>query len=322
MKQNYSLDIITSLFHEYFPEKEILQYSLCEGGVENSNFLIETEREKFILKVFESSRHDEDIIRSEVEIMIETRKNGSCVPAIFHTKKDENIIAWPGWKLTILMEFVDGEKYRDAPVDSIPMQHLWKRIAQFQISLHDLTGKYAVPETHKFDIRYIFEHSELQNIVPDYADAELLRSVWSDLMNIQGTLFSLPRQIIHNDLHSNNIIFRDGEPYFIDFSDMVTGTCIQDIWVALVSWCFRDHWYPEWMTEFLGWFETVRKLTLEEKECLYACIEARMLNILMTPYLDAGIGEYEELKEYILKYYTSLKRFHEFGKEKFMKYIP
>lgn len=42
----------------------------------------------------------------------------------------------------------------------------------------------------------------------------------------------------------------------------------------------------------------------------------------MTPYLDAGIGEYEELKEYILKYYTSLKRFHEFGKEKFMKYIP
>lgn len=93
MKQNYPLDIIASLFHEYFPEKEILQYSLCEGGVENSNFLIETEQEKYILKVFESSRHDEELIRSEVGIMIETKNSGSPIPQIFLTKNDENVIA-------------------------------------------------------------------------------------------------------------------------------------------------------------------------------------------------------------------------------------
>lgn len=53
MKQNYSPDIIASLFHQYFPEKEIVQHSLCDGGVENSNFLIEAEQGKYILKVFE-----------------------------------------------------------------------------------------------------------------------------------------------------------------------------------------------------------------------------------------------------------------------------
>jgi len=92
MKQNYEKNIIESLFHEYFPEKEIITYLLCGGGVENSNFLIETETEKYILKVFESSRHDEEIIRSEVAIMIELKKNGSLVPEIFHTQKDDKTI--------------------------------------------------------------------------------------------------------------------------------------------------------------------------------------------------------------------------------------
>lgn len=322
MKQNYPLDIIASLFHEYFPEKEILQYSLCEGGVENSNFLIETEQEKYILKVFESSRHDEELIRSEVGIMIETKNSGSPIPQIFLTKNDENVIAWPEWKLTILMEYISGDKYRDGPLNLELIFILWKNIAQFQSSLRELTGRYFAPERHKFDIRYIFEHTELHDIVPDYADPSLLKSVWDDLKKIQSILFSLPRQIIHNDLHTNNIIFRDRDPHFVDFSDMVVGNCIQDTAVSLTSWCFHHHWYPEWMTEFLRWFQTVRELSYHEKECLFACIEARMLNILMIPYLDAGIGEYEELKEDIFEYYASLKRLHEFGKEKFMKYIP
>lgn len=46
-----------------------------------------------------------------------------------------------------------------------------------------------------------------------------------------------------------------------------------------------------------------------------------MLNILMIPYLDTGIGEYGEIQDYILAYHDSLKRFHEFGKDNFIKYI-
>lgn len=53
MKQNYSPDIIASLFHQYFPEKEIISCSLCDGGVENSNFLITTAQDRYVLKIFE-----------------------------------------------------------------------------------------------------------------------------------------------------------------------------------------------------------------------------------------------------------------------------
>lgn len=74
MKQNYSQDIITSLFHEYFPQKEIISFSLCKGGAENSNFLIETQDGKYVLKIFENSRNEFNIVQSEVEIMTFVRE--------------------------------------------------------------------------------------------------------------------------------------------------------------------------------------------------------------------------------------------------------
>lgn len=51
-----------------------------------------TSEGKYVLKIFESSRHDEKIIRSEVEVMIEVRNMGSCVPEIFQTQDGKNII--------------------------------------------------------------------------------------------------------------------------------------------------------------------------------------------------------------------------------------
>jgi Ser/Thr protein kinase RdoA (MazF antagonist) len=72
MKQSYNKNIITTLFHEYFP-KEIAKYALCEGGAENSNFLIETEDQKFILKIFENSKNEIEIVQSEVGIMTAVR---------------------------------------------------------------------------------------------------------------------------------------------------------------------------------------------------------------------------------------------------------
>jgi hypothetical protein len=46
-----------------------------------------------------------------------------------------------------------------------------------------------------------------------------------------------------------------------------------------------------------------------------------MLNILFIPYLDTGLGEPDDFLELMTQYFGYLKRFHEFGKENFIKYI-
>ncbi len=62
---------------------------------------------------------------------------------------------------------------------------------------------------------------------------------------------------IHGDLHSQNIIHRPGESfYLIDFDDMATGPAIQDIWMLLpgrVADCRRE------LDAFLDGYETFRE---------------------------------------------------------------
>lgn len=38
---------------------------------------------------------------------------------------------------------------------------------------------------------------------------------------------------LHGDCHPGNILFRDGEPRFVDFDDAINGPAIQDIWMLL-----------------------------------------------------------------------------------------
>ncbi len=102
-----------------------------------------------------------------------------------------------------------------------------------------------------YDLKYIFRHPELRIHQPDYANSSLLKEVWRDIDEIRSIFEKLPVQIIHNDLHSSNIIFKNNEPYFIDFSDFLVSPIVQEIATSLVSWCFHHFWYPQGMTEYL-----------------------------------------------------------------------
>ncbi len=322
MKQNYDKNIIEWLFHQYFPEKEIIQYSLCDGGIENSNFLIETKGANYILKIFEGFKNKSEEIHAEVSILIHLRELKSNVPEIFVAQNGETIIIGPWEKEVILMEYIDGTKYRDKPLSDDMLFLLWQSIATLNQNLAQISGKYLIPETHVYDLKYIFRHLELRTYVPDYADPVLLWQVWTDIDEIQSTFEKLPTQLIHNDLHSNNIIFKNDELYFIDFSDFLLGSVAQEIAISLFSWCFHHFWHPEGVTEYLRWYESVRKLTLNEKKCLFWCIECRMLNIVLAPYIPESGLDMENYGEWIMRYYAALEKFHEFGKENFMKLIP
>lgn len=322
MKQNYGKNIIEWLFHQYFPGKEIVAYNLCEWGIENSNFLIQTADSSYILKVFEWFKNHSEMVSAEVNILIDLKKSWSTVPEIFITHDGQSIISGPDNKETILMEYIDGVKYREWPLNNEMLFSLWHCIALFNRDLAELSWRYVVPETHMYDLKYIFKHPELRVHEPDYANPILLKEIWADIDEIRTIFEWLSLQIIHNDLHSNNIIFRDNKPYFIDFSDFLVSPIIQEIATSLVSWCFHHFWYPEGMTEYLRWYESVRKLTTEEKTCLFACIECRMLNIILAAYIpESGIDKVNH-NELLSVYYEALERFHTFWKENFSKYIP
>jgi len=70
----------------------------------------------------------------------------------------------------------------------------------------------------------------------------------------EQTLRSGATQSVHGDLHLGNLLWRDG-PFLVDFDDMVTGPCVQDLWLILPG---RDLYAKEIALTLLAGYETMR----------------------------------------------------------------
>jgi Ser/Thr protein kinase RdoA (MazF antagonist) len=97
------------------------------------------------------------------------------------------------------------------------------------------------------------------------------------IMEVITPLFDDTSMIrIHGDLHSQNIIHRPGESfYLIDFDDMVCGPVIQDVWMLLpgrVSDCRRE------MDAFLDGYETFREFPYAQLKLVEALRSMRFIH--------------------------------------------
>ena len=110
-------------------------------------------------------------------------------------------------------------------------------------------------------------------------------------------------------------------PYLIDFSDIVVSSRIQDVAISLTQWCFSRNWHPEGVEHYLKGYESIAPISAQEKNCLFGCIQIRMLNLILIPFLDTGLATSDELFLITERSSEYLNKFHEFGKENFIKYI-
>lgn len=323
MKQNYEKSIIEWLFHQYFPEKEVLTYELFDWGVENSNFLIQALDWKYVLKVFENSKNEMEVVQSEVQLMNEARNKWIHTPEVFSSKNTgERITLWPDTKPVILMEFIEGKQFRHSIPENTCLYNLWRETALLHNLLKEITGTYLVPYTHKFDFKYIINNRELRNVESPYINYSILEKIWKEIDWISDSFLELDQQIIHNDLNNGNVVFTaDMIPYLIDFSDIVVSSRVQDIAISLTQWCFARNWYPEGVRHYLSGYGSVNHLSDKEKKCLFAGVQIRMVNILLIPYLDTGMSDPDDFLELTKQYMEHIKRFDDFWKENFMKLI-
>lgn len=55
-----------------------------------------------------------------------------------------------------------------------------------------------------------------------------------EICNLSAPIFKgISTQRIHGDCHQGNILWGSNGPFFVDFDDMVTGPCVQDLWLIV-----------------------------------------------------------------------------------------
>ena len=290
-------------------EYDLVVYSF-EGvpeGILNSNYLLNTDRGRFILRVLEGNRSFESE-KEELDFLLELNKIIPCtIPC--ETQAGETLIRYNN-KLMSLFYYIDGKK-----IEEITPYYL-KEIGILLGKLHNFSNNKVINRKTRIDEDYYLKKINLNSVNIPKGDIDEITKLYNKLLKIDFT--SLPQGIIHNDIFPDNVFVKDNRIVgILDFNDATTAPFIFDIGIVINFWIrvkrFDSRKEREYIKIFLDAYESIRKLTSKERELLdmgilkmaLAFILVRIDRLIVRKEENALIEEksYKELMS-LLKYFN------------------
>lgn len=252
-------------------------------GVENSNFLIETTKSRYILTLYEK-RVDENDLPFFIALLDHLGAKGCKVPRFIADKDGQRLQNVAG-RPACLIEFLSGVSVTEpTPAQSYA------------------AGK-ALGELHKAAADFTWERPN--SLGPD-GWRKLLSDIGDDFdkiedglgAKVQGaadTIFaawpnSLAKSVIHADLFPDNVLsIGDDVTGLIDFYFACTDIRAYDVAVTHSAWCFShdgSRFFPERAAALIKGYEETHGLSTEERTALPLLCQGAALRFLLTRSFD------------------------------------
>lgn len=252
-------------------------------GVENSNFLLETQKGRFILTLFEK-RVSADDLPYFMGVMDHLAEKG--FPAPLPVKgKDGNALRTLNGRPAVIITFLTGVSPRKPNVQQC--RALGKGLARFHEALSDYSGSRA-NDLSCADWRKMFtgREEEANALSPQLSD-----KIKADLKDLEAMWPSdLPTGVIHADLFPDNAFFLgDDLSGVIDFYFACNDALVYDIAVCLNAWCFEDGRGEYNVTKgraLLKGYESIRALSEDERASLPVLARGAAMRFFLTRLID------------------------------------
>ncbi len=258
-------------------------------GVSNSNWLIETtgkggKSARFILTMYEH-RVEEDDLPFFLGLLDHLAERGCPVPRTIHDR-DNRAFRFHDGKALALIEFLPGVSV-NAPT---PPQALavGAALAQSHLAAADFGGR-RENAMGPAAWRELAGACGIQGFAE--IDPGLGALVERELEAIAGAWpKDLPKGTIHADLFPDNVLMLgDAVSGLIDFYFACTDLLAYDVAVTHAAWCFSSdgaRFDPALSAALLAGYESVRPLTLAEREALPLLAQGAAMRFLMTRAYD------------------------------------
>ena len=180
---------------------KILNIEKMEDSTVGNVYLINTEKEKFIMKIYEDVDHVNRMIQLHTYLV----SNKFNIPKIIQTSdKNDNIKI--GNDYIVLYSFMHGKKIKTTILNGKIDANIIKMIAKTLRKMHDLTsGK------NRFNFKYV-----------PFIDENI----------------DLNKSTLHFDFTRNNIFVNNNEIEIIDFDDAKYGPSVCDVAIAVCNLFF------------------------------------------------------------------------------------
>jgi homoserine kinase type II len=309
---------IKEFFSKYNLGK-LLNYSEIKEGVENTNYFIQTEKGKFILTLYEKRVEEKDLpfFISLMKNLFD-KKFPSPEPII---NKNGNYISEISEKKAAVISFLEGKSKKILSPDDCYQVGI--NTAKLHLITKNLSGK----RENKLSInswRKIYNNvkkdcSKIHPKLPELVEKnlDLVEKKWPK---------NIPSGIIHADLFSDNIFFKENKVSgIIDYYFSCYDFYAFEIAICLNALCFEGKnenlsFNVTKAKKFIDGYSAIRKLTEDEKISLKILCQGAAIRFLLTrvfDYLNLTEGAIVKIKdpiEYLkrLEFHDNVKNYRDY----------
>lgn len=264
---------------------ELLDYQGIVEGIDNSNFIIKTTKNKFIFTIFES-RIDPQSLPYFINLKKHLQLQGIPCPKPIANKNDEIIVDFDNKKSTIV-SFLEGASLKpaeDGYYYNISTQHCFQ-IGEILAKMHLASSSYKLNRRNDLAIdglQKLFD--KFKDLLVNY-DSEIFALISQEILAIKSLWNpNLEASACHLDLFPDNVFFQDNKvSAVIDFYFSANDLLIYDLAIIINAWCFDKITfnYGKFVAMING-YQQIKQFSKNEIEFLPIALKCASMRFLIT----------------------------------------
>ena len=303
-------------FLEQYNINNFKDYKGITEGVENTNYLIKTSEQDYILTIYEK-RVDENDLPFFIKLLSYLSENKFPCPKPIANKNNEKINRIKN-KNAALVTFLNGQSK-----NKITSEECFE-IGKITAQLHEITKKFDINRKNNLSIENwdsIFEKTIKQKIDLDESIIKKAKNYLNFLKDKWPK--NLPQGIIHGDLFPDNIFFTNNKVSgIIDFYFACNDFFAYEIAICINSLCFDNNstFNMTKAKNLIDGYTSIRTLSEDEKKYLPILSMGAAMRFFLTRLYDfyhtdnkADVkikDPFEYLKK--IEFHSTIKNFNEY----------
>lgn len=287
---------------------EVMSFKGIAEGVENSNYLLQTDRGQYILTLYEKRTKPEDL-PFFLDLMEHLAARGLACPTPLHGRDGAALRSLCG-RPAAMVSFLTGMSAR-----RLGLNHC-AALGGAMAEMHVAGADFAQSRRNDLSVSGWRPLFDLEKHRADEVKPGLAAFIAAELDALERNWpTSLPSGLIHADLFPDNVFFHgDKVSGIIDFYFACTDALVYDIAICLNAWCFEpDGSFNATKARLmLNGYRKVRPLSAEELQALPLLARGAAMRFLLTrlyDWVNTPAGALVKRKD-PLEYYRKL-RFHQ-----------
>ncbi|OUS00984.1 aminotransferase class III [Flavobacteriales bacterium 33_180_T64] len=252
-------------------------------GYDNANYLIKTDRNKYIFKTYKFDEELIDLIKSENKTLLflqKTDKGKYPEPVQFIDKSYLKIIDIDGEKcICRMLTFLEGDFLGDIKHTKTVFQSFGVFLAETDLKLQNFKSYTIMSRQWEWDIQYADLNKKYLNDIANLKDRTIAIYFLQQFEEIvRPMLPQLRKQIIHNDANEWNVLIKNGKiSGLIDFGDLAYSPLINELAIAITYACYDKENPIEWASILIKAYNSKLPIKENELKVLYYLIAIRLV---------------------------------------------